>query len=259
MSIFTLRPHLFHEIVEPVPGVGQEVRLRNLMREREDTRANLRANKAAAQHSADPGPNHRRRSNTDAISWQEVTSGTTHIQRMGSNTSKTSISGRAQGPGFRPRLSQGTLGRAQWPTVAATWCRRLGPRSASSPLPPAPCGHAQGGPVGLTAAPTSSDFHRLSLETPMCARGPGQRPRLMSVMVTVPCLLFLVSCITTFFIWSGRQSRTCQEDLDSHGFSFSNNLCMLPKNQYCVGSSWLSKALHPDPVLPTQLRCPCYY
>ena len=84
MSIFTLRPHLFHEIVEPVPGVGQEVRLRNLMREREDIRANLRANKAAAQHSADPGPNHRRRSNTDAISWQEVTSGTTHIQRIGS-------------------------------------------------------------------------------------------------------------------------------------------------------------------------------
>ena len=194
MSIFTLRPHLFHEIVEPVPGVGQEVRLRNLMREREDTRANLRANKAAAQHSADPGPNHRRRSNTDAISWQEVTSGTTHIRRIGSvtSTSKTSISGRAQGPGFRPRLSQGTLGRAQWPTVAATWCRRLGPCSASSPLPPAPCGHvgdrslvmlvhrpwdgpeapaAQGGPVGLTAAPTSPDFHRLSLETPMCARG----------------------------------------------------------------------------------------
>ena len=58
MSIFTLRPHLFHEIVEPVPGVGQEVRL--LMREREDTRANLRANKSAA----DPGPSHRRRSNT---------------------------------------------------------------------------------------------------------------------------------------------------------------------------------------------------
>ena len=81
MSIFTLRPHLFHEIVEPVPGVGQEVRLRNLMREREDTRANLRANKAAAQHSADPGPNHRRRSNTDAISWQEVTSGTTPESR----------------------------------------------------------------------------------------------------------------------------------------------------------------------------------
>ena len=56
----------------------------DLMREREDTRANLRANKAAAQHSADPGPNHRRMSNTDAISWQEVTSGTTHIQRIGS-------------------------------------------------------------------------------------------------------------------------------------------------------------------------------
>ena len=81
MSIFTLRPHLFHEIVEPVPGVGQEVRLRNLMREREDIRANLRANKAAAQHSADPGPNHRRMSNTDAISWQEVTSGTTPESR----------------------------------------------------------------------------------------------------------------------------------------------------------------------------------
>ena len=118
-------------------------------------------------------------------------------------------------------------------------------------VPEAPT--AQGGPVGLTAAPTSSDFHRLSLETPMCARGPGQRPRLMSVMVTVPCLLFLVSCITTFFIWSGRQSRTHQADLDSHGSSFSNTIATCCQKTSTVLAL---KSPAPRPSPPNPIRMP---